>query len=1396
MTRKSTLILFVLFIAGFLLVSGRLMAGASTTGNFTTNGCWFVDVPNGSSNLTFTLTYVGGSGDFDMHYYGTANNCGSTTTYVCRPYLAANANEVCGAYAVGGACGSTTRYYVGVNVWTSGATARIDITWTDPLGCSIAAEGGSSPAPTAPSGCTSGTVYLGSGAYRDIALAADTYYDFSWNNNGASNIGGFCATVSGSTGATSTSFTSNQAGWYSGSTASTLRISSNRTNCTWVGTSAILTYGHSTPTLAANSPASITICTGGSTNITGGAVTNGTRYWQGVTSGGTSTATPGSPNSVSAGGTYYYRPNNNGCWGAQQATSVTVATPTGNPAVFGNGVWNVYAYNAGDAGGGSGAWTNNYSGFYTENNLGFVTTSRWTDSPSDANGASGSAYTGCPVNADNHSWSAKRTNIPCGVYQIQVQHDDIGQIIINGTTVYNSGANPCCTPYNAGTYVISTTDQVEYRVSEGGVLSNGTIAFNNAFTTLNAGTITYGGSLSGCINFDPPAFGNGGDASGGATSSVTNGTTTYQWQVNGGNILGANAATYDAPAIASPGTYIYRRIVTDRCGNTAISNTFTITIAGNNSVGVASSSPSVCTGTAIASVTHATTGATGIGAASGLPSGVTAAWASNTITISGTPSASGTFNYSIPLTGGCGSVAATGTITVTASNTVGAASSSPNICIGTAIASVTHATTGATGIGAASGLPSGVTAAWASNTITISGTPSASGTFNYSIPLTGGCGSVTATGTITVRANNTAGVASSSPSVCTGTAIASVTHATTGATGIGAASGLPSGVTAAWASNTITISGTPSASGTFNYSIPLTGGCGSVAATGTITVTASNTVGAASSSPNICIGTAIASVTHATTGATGIGAASGLPSGVTAAWASNTITISGTPSASGTFNYSIPLTGGCGSVNATGTISVNGLPSPTFISVGPTVNVCRGTDVTYTTQPGQSNYVWSIPGTVGVDYVLASGGTSISNTATISWLAAGSGTVVSVNYDNGAGCTAISSTNSLAVTLPAVATSLSLDGQSVTCRVNGLQDVSFVDGNNLLLSLRSGAGIDLGDITATSYVSGAGTVQACGTSAPSEPQFMAAYLGRRWVVQAPSAPASPAVVATLPFTAGDLSSLAATSTLVTTSNPFDDVNVSNNGSDLILVKHTSSFEDGDPTNNCGSGSTVAVSAPVLGTVLGNPYVRYSFTGFSEWYLHGEGNISPLPIVLTSFKASCENGQVKLDWETATEINNEEFIIDRSADLQDWEQIVIVPGAGNSNQSLNYSSVDLRPMDGLSYYRLTQRDYDGASETFAPISITCYSDGNGNSMMVFPNPAEDYFTISVNVVEDIKNGTLEIFDMSGKRIILKNANISKGSNDLKFDRHGMQSGQYTIRLSSSNITIRPIKLILK
>ncbi len=407
-------------------------------------------------------------------------------------------------------------------------------------------------------------------------------------------------------------------------------------------------------------------------------------------------------------------------------------------------------------------------------------------------------------------------------------------------------------------------------------------------------------------------------ANDGSLQVIATGASNIEYSIDGMNFQMSNI-------FSNLPDGVYTITVRD-VNNTACTATQNATVNGgvDNNVGSPSSTPTLCINTALTSITHTTTGATGIGTATGLPTGVSAAWASNLITISGTPSVSGTFNYSIPLTGGCGSVNATGTITVSPLNTAGTPSSTPTLCINTALTNITHSTTGATGIGTATGLPSGVSAAWASNTITISGTPSVSGTFNYSIPVTGGCGSVNATGTITVSPLNTAGSPSSTPALCINTTLTAITHTTSGATGIGLATGLPTGVSAAWASNTITISGTPSASGTFNYSIPLTGGCGSVNATGTITVSPLNTVGTPSSSPSLCSNTPLTNITHITTGATGIGTATGLPAGVSATWASNTITISGTPSASGTFNYSIPLTGGCGSLNATGTITVSG----------------------------------------------------------------------------------------------------------------------------------------------------------------------------------------------------------------------------------------------------------------------------------------------------------------------------------------------------------------------------------------------------------------------------------------------------------------------------------------
>ena len=225
---------------------------------------------------------------------------------------------------------------------------------------------------------------------------------------------------------------------------------------------------------------------------------------------------------------------------------------------------------------------------------------------------------------------------------------------------------------------------------------------------------------------------------------------------------------------------------------------------------------------------------------------------------------------------------------------VSVASSAPTLCISSLLTNITHTTTGATGIDSTTtnyGLPAGVSASFANNTITISGTPTGSGSFNYSIPLTAGCGAVnaTGTGTLTVTPLNTI-VAGSNQTVCINSPITTITLVTTGATGA-TITGLPAGVSASWANDTVTISGTPTVSGTFTYSVTTTGGCPPATTTGTITVTPLNTI-VAGTNQTVCINSPITTITLATTGATGA-TITGLPAGVSGSWANNTVTISG-----------------------------------------------------------------------------------------------------------------------------------------------------------------------------------------------------------------------------------------------------------------------------------------------------------------------------------------------------------------------------------------------------------------------------------------------------------------------------------------------------------------------
>ncbi|MBK5285145.1 MAG: T9SS type A sorting domain-containing protein, partial [Bacteroidia bacterium] len=174
---------------------------------------------------------------------------------------------------------------------------------------------------------------------------------------------------------------------------------------------------------------------------------------------------------------------------------------------------------------------------------------------------------------------------------------------------------------------------------------------------------------------------------------------------------------------------------------------------------------------------------------------------------------------------------------------------------------------------------------------------------------------------------------------------------------------------------------------------------------------------------------------------------------------------------------------------------------------------------------------------------------------------------------------------------------------------------------------------------------------------------------------------------------------------------------------------------------------------------------------------------PLPVSLVSFTASIVPQGVLLNWSTASEINNNYFTLERSSEIMNFESLCIHDGAGNSNHLINYSWVDLNPLDGFNYYRLAQTDFDGTCTTFGPICIRTEESSSALSIRnIYPNPFINSFSVSYHSAN--RSATLmEIYTRRGKAIYSEIMNSVQGTNYFQFgDGKLMEQGIYLITIS--------------
>ncbi len=233
--------------------------------------------------------------------------------------------------------------------------------------------------------------------------------------------------------------------------------------------------------------------------------------------------------------------------------------------------------------------------------------------------------------------------------------------------------------------------------------------------------------------------------------------------------------------------------------------------------------------------------------------------------------------------------------------------------------------------------------------------------------------------------------------------------------------------------------------------------------------------------------------------------------------------------------------------------------------------------------------------------------------------------------------------------------------------------------------------------------------------------------------------------------------------------------------DNIVVQDGPDHDHGDVTLTGATLNLLGNYTPVGGDVFtilektAAGAIDGTFSGLSEGatfsykggdlmisYTGGDGNdvtltsLSPLPIELIAFNAKAFESNVRIEWTTATETDNDFFTIERSQDGRTFEKIATITGNGNTTEISKYYTMDNNPHNGLNYYRLKQTDFDGQ---FSYSNIKTVEFRNNEDIKVYPTLVADQLTIETEsgglntdlsiVIRDLTGRTSKSFAISAK-----------------------------------------------
>ncbi len=185
----------------------------------------------------------------------------------------------------------------------------------------------------------------------------------------------------------------------------------------------------------------------------------------------------------------------------------------------------------------------------------------------------------------------------------------------------------------------------------------------------------------------------------------------------------------------------------------------------------------------------------------------------------------------------------------------------------------------------------------------------------------------------------------------------------------------------------------------------------------------------------------------------------------------------------------------------------------------------------------------------------------------------------------------------------------------------------------------------------------------------------------------------------------------------------------------------------------------------------------------------------MPVELTSFAATADNGVVELSWITATETNNRGFEVQRS-NGNAYETIAFVAGHGTTTEPQAYSYSDRSVNDGSYSYRLKQIDFNGTFEYSIVIEVDITIPLEYSLEQNYPNPFNPSTTIKYSIPEDgfVK---LAVYNMLGEEVAtIVNTTQKAGRYEVNFNASKLSSGVYVYRIEAANFTASKKLMLMK